>query len=406
MASDESISQEEIDSLIAGLDAEGAADGGSSASVATDAGGPPANGLSRDEQNMLIEIGNLAMGASASTLSVILGQEVGMDPPKVTEYASLTTFGEPYAGEEKFIVHFDYHKGLQFSTACIFKASDLKVLAHQMLASVMPEMAETLPAEGPMDDMALDALGEAMNQMFHAGATSVASMLSQPVEITQPKIVPYSGEALLGILPDLASDSFLSVDYEFQMESGVRMTMLQLISTQATKAQVTKVREVMPEQAPAAEPPPDPRAATAAPPQPPPGATYPAQPAAPSAMPPRSPVGGVSPMQTNPVTVQPVQFQPLDNQGSFYGEQNKNLELVMDVTLSLTVELGKTEISIKEVLELTRGSVIELDRVAGEPVDLLANGKLIAKGEVVVIEDNFGLRITSIVSPADRLRGL
>ena len=108
----------------------------------------------------------------------------------------------------------------------------------------------------------------------------------------------------------------------------------------------------------------------------------------------------------NPVTVQPVQFQPLDGQPSFYGEMNKNLELVMDVSLSLTVELGKTEISIKEVLELTRGSVIELDRVAGEPVDLLANGKLIAKGEVVVIEDNFGLRITSIVSPADRLRGL
>ena len=78
----------------------------------------------------------------------------------------------------------------------------------------------------------------------------------------------------------------------------------------------------------------------------------------------------------------------------------------MDVCLNLTVELGRTELPIEDILELTRGSVIELNRVAGEPVDLYANGKMIAKGEVVVIEDNFGLRITSIVSPADRLRGL
>jgi flagellar motor switch protein FliN/FliY len=117
-----------------------------------------------------------------------------------------------------------------------------------------------------------------------------------------------------------------------------------------------------------------------------------------------SPRGGMPGM--DPVTVRPVEFASFDQQPNIFGEENKNLQLVMDVTLNLTVELGKTELSIKEVLELTRGSVIELDRVAGEPVDLMANGKLIAKGEVVVIEDNFGLRITSIISPADRLRGL
>lgn len=111
-------------------------------------------------------------------------------------------------------------------------------------------------------------------------------------------------------------------------------------------------------------------------------------------------------MHVDPVTVRPVEFGSFDHQPSVYGEENKNLSLVMDVTLNLSVELGKTELSIKDVLELTRGSVIELERVAGEPVDLMANGKLIAKGEVVVIEDNFGLRITSIISPAERLRGL
>jgi flagellar motor switch protein FliN len=106
------------------------------------------------------------------------------------------------------------------------------------------------------------------------------------------------------------------------------------------------------------------------------------------------------------VTVQPVQFSSLDHHPSLSGEANKNLDLVLDISLNLSVELGKTQLSIKEVLELTRGSVIELDRIAGEPVDLYANGKMIAKGEVVVIEDSFGLRITSIASPADRLKGL
>ena len=107
-----------------------------------------------------------------------------------------------------------------------------------------------------------------------------------------------------------------------------------------------------------------------------------------------------------PVTVQPVEFTSFDDAPVIYGETNKNLDLLMDIKLKLTVELGKSELPIKKVLELTRGSVIELDKVAGEPVELIANGKLIAKGEVVVIEDNFGLRITSIISPDSRLKNL
>ena len=106
------------------------------------------------------------------------------------------------------------------------------------------------------------------------------------------------------------------------------------------------------------------------------------------------------------VTVQPVQFASFDNSSNIYGEVNQNLNLVMDVKLELTVELGRSILPIKNVLELTRGSIIELDKIAGEPVELYANGKLIAKGEVVVIEDNFGLRVTSIISPENRIKDL
>lgn len=106
------------------------------------------------------------------------------------------------------------------------------------------------------------------------------------------------------------------------------------------------------------------------------------------------------------VTVQPIKFASFEDSGQMQGEINKNLEILMDIKLQLTVELGRTELPIKKVLELTRGSIIELEKVAGEPVELYANGKLVAHGEVVVIEDNFGLRITSITEPEDRLKGL
>ena len=107
-----------------------------------------------------------------------------------------------------------------------------------------------------------------------------------------------------------------------------------------------------------------------------------------------------------PVTVQPVQFASFDASTQTQGQENQNLELLMDVKLQLTVELGRCELPIKKVLELTKGSIVTLNKAAGEPVELYANGKLIAYGEVVVIEDNFGLRITHITDPARRLNSL
>lgn len=109
---------------------------------------------------------------------------------------------------------------------------------------------------------------------------------------------------------------------------------------------------------------------------------------------------------SEPVTVQPVQFASFDASSQTSGEENQNLDLLMDVKLQLTVELGRCELPIKKVLELTRGSIVELDKVAGEPVALYANGKHVANGEVVVIEDNFGLRITNISDPEERMKGI
>ena len=106
------------------------------------------------------------------------------------------------------------------------------------------------------------------------------------------------------------------------------------------------------------------------------------------------------------VTVQPVEFVSFENDDNPVGEEHQNLDMLLDIKLELTVELGRCELPIKKILELTRDSIIELDKIAGEPVSLYANGKHIANGEVVVIEDNFGLRITSIIEPEKRLKSL
>lgn len=111
-------------------------------------------------------------------------------------------------------------------------------------------------------------------------------------------------------------------------------------------------------------------------------------------------------INSEPVTVRPVEFAQFDSYTPTNTDTNKNLELLMDIKLELTVELGRCQLPVKKVLELTRGSIIELDKVAGESVELYANGKHVANGEVVVIEDNFGLRITSITDPEERIKSL
>jgi flagellar motor switch protein FliN/FliY len=108
-----------------------------------------------------------------------------------------------------------------------------------------------------------------------------------------------------------------------------------------------------------------------------------------------------APRQREHVNVQPAQFQSFDDSRIMI--EKKNISLIMDVPLQVTVELGRTHKLIREILEFGPGSIIELDKLAGEPVDIMVNGKAIAKGEVVVIDESFGVRITDIIHPSKRL---
>jgi flagellar motor switch protein FliN/FliY len=244
-----------------------------------------------------------------------------------------------------------------------------------------------------------------MNQMMGSSATSMSTIFNRLVNISPPSIdiLDVADGRGVGSLPQ--EDVFIKVSFRLTIEDLVDSTIMQLLpvsfakemvntlmggvdaSSETAAASAAPVPEIEPPQAqPSPSPQAKPEAASSAPsPQP-------------------SPVYGTPHVNRN-INVQPVQFSNFSE--PFYQESDtKNLDLLLDIPLKVTVELGRTKKQIKEILELSQGSIIELDKLAGEPVDILVNQKLIAKGEVVVIDENFGVRVTDIISQVDRIRNL
>ncbi|MEI7473456.1 MAG: flagellar motor switch phosphatase FliY [bacterium] len=386
------MSQEDIDRLLSGV------------------GSPEANAssmgfeyLSEMEADVIGEVGNIFMGTAATTLSMLLGQKVDITTPKVKEFHLINEMFD--SQEEQVAVEIQYRIGLEGTTLFALKTIDTAVIADLMMGG------DGMITNSEVGELQLSAVGEAMNQMVGSGCTTLSSMLNMSIDITPPIVKLHTPGTDLDFSSDILGIPIIAICFRLKVGDLIDSELVQLMSLPACQnlvAKMTKTMNDVPDMPqPAAAPQPSPQSAP--PPQQQPQyqqpqyqqqqySSPPPQFIPPPPMPPQEPV--------RPVTVQPVQFASFDDMNDPYGESNKNLKLLMDVKLKLTVELGRTELPIKKVLELTRGSVIELDKIAGEPVELFANGKLIAKGEVVVIEDNFGLRITSIVSPDNRLKGM
>ncbi|MFJ8243967.1 flagellar motor switch phosphatase FliY [Peribacillus asahii] len=408
MVSDEMLSQDEIDALLRGDTEDDVSEVRSPLNVE--------DYLSPMEQDALGEIGNISFGSSATALSTLLNQKVDITTPTVTliEKSKLAAeFPHPYV-----TIQVEYTEGFAGVNVLVIKQSDAAIIADLMLGG------NGLNPSGDLGEIQLSAVQEAMNQMMGSAATSMSTIFSKRVDISPPSIDlldMVNGEGEKSI-PN--TDPLVKISFRLRVGELIDSNIMQLLPLPFAKGLVDELMggtgldadlpvpaQVEPPQVQvvqAAE-----QAAAVQQPvyeQPIQQVLQQAQPAYQMQQPVQmasSPqyFGAGTAMPSQPVNVQPANFtsfQPYQLQEA----EAKNLNMLMDIPLQVTVELGRTKQSVKDILELASGSIIELDKLAGEPVDILVNSRLIAKGEVVVIDENFGVRVTDIVSQNDRLQKL
>jgi flagellar motor switch protein FliN/FliY len=399
MTSKDYLSQEEIDALL-----RQSSDGFSPAPSLTKGEEQISQYLTSMEQDALGEIGNITFGSAATALSTLLGRKVDITTPKVA-LINREDLGDEFP-RPHVAVSVSYVEGFQGINSLVIKTKDAGVIADLMLGG------EGIVSQSELNDIHISAVQEAMNQMMGSSATSMSTIFNRMVNISPPgiDILDVEQGGGLGQLPP--DDVFIKVSFRLMIGDLIDSTIMQLLPVNFAKQMVDTLMGgtgIEAAEAPAAEAPQ--AAAQPAFVQPPAVLELPTQQPAPQQPALDLHAAVPAPQQHSPqtygapagrnVNVQPVQFsgfQPGYPQGD-----ESNLGLLLDIPLKVTVELGRTQKQIKDILELSQGSIIELDKLAGEPVDILVNNKLIAKGEVVVIDENFGVRVTDIVSQWDRI---
>lgn len=356
-------------------------------------------GLTDVEKDAVGEISNICMGSAATTLSTLVNEKVVITTPVV----SLVTLNELSSnfGRPCVFVQIAYIEGLDGSNVLILDERDVKVITDLMMGGDGSNVADEL------SDLHLSAISEAMNQMMGASSTSLSSMLERKVDISPPKASLLDlSDSIQDEMTSFLDGEFVMVSFKMEIGDIVDSQIMQLYPIDFAK---DLYRKFVGEQAEATA-----SEETVAAPEPTPvqpQQTAPQQTAnvqqaqsQQQAMPQGVPMQAGMPQGQQPlygmpvpdVNVQPVQFQQF-NPSIVPLNQQENIDLIMDVPLEVTVELGRTNKSIKEILDFSPGTIIELNKLAGEPIDVLVNGKFVAKGEVVVIEENFGVRVTEII---------
>ncbi|MDR5586545.1 MULTISPECIES: flagellar motor switch phosphatase FliY [Clostridium] len=380
------LSQEEINALLAGeLGNE------ETQEVPQDNGNTEK--LTDIEKDLLGEIGNISMGSASTALYQIINQNVNITTPIV----SLTTLEDMKASFEtpNIVLDVEYTEGIIGRNILVMKTDDAAVIANLMMGG------DGKVAENPeLSEIEVSAVQEAMNQMIGSAATSMATMFSRRVDISPPKSKLWK-EKEEPITDTLSEDEeIVRVSFRLIIGDLVDSNIMQILPLNTAKKIVSIMmgqednNSKVSEPAKVVEEKPVVQATTqkTATPQPAP-----------------------QPIQAKPIVEQPrVQQQSVEvHEAAFEtlvpgdtSQTPKNIDLILDVPLDISVVLGRTKKSIKDILNLSTGSLVELDKLAEEPVEILVNGKKIAYGEVVVVDENFGVRITSIVSNAERIRSL
>ena len=373
------LSQEEIDALTGAASTMTAAP--SSTMTLTDA-----------ERDAIGEIANINMGTAATTLSTLLTKKVTITTPKVS-YVTINEISAQYDKPCVFI-HISYIDGISGNNVLILKEHDVKVITDLMMGG------DGSNTDGELTELHLSAISEAMNQMMGSAATSLSSMLDKKVDISPPtaSVVDLNDSIDDVTVSNFLSDELVQVSFDMRIGDLVDSQIMQLYPFDFARDLYQKFvgevgigqEPVQPEPVVAPEPQQMPEQTASMPGMGMDMNMAAQQPQMQQAMPQQPYM-----MPTPNVNVQPAQFQPF-NAGVSPLMQQENIDLIMDVPLEVTVELGRSNKSIKEILDFSPGTIIELNKLAGEPVDVLVNDKFVAKGEVVVIEENFGIRITEI----------
>lgn len=421
MVSDDMLSQDEIDALLRGTSDE---------AEETENMMDVDDYFSFMERDALGEIGNISFGSSATALSTLLNQKVEINTPTVTVVHKSKLedeFPDPYVAVQ---VH--YTEGFIGSNMLVIQQNDAAIIADLMLGG------DGLNPRDLLDEIQLSAVQEAMNQMMGSAATSMSTVFSKRVDISPPNI------NLLNVVEGEGTDSIpeddilVKVSFSLKIGSLIDSNIMQLLPVTFAKSLVDELLNPGASQASQPEMQTPQKAQDNQVEQNSPSkqqeqqgiiqqplqqhADYQPQQEPVYYQPPVQqgfPHGqgyNQQPMQSGPQhfgnvltgaqpTVQSAAFSSFD---SFQPQQTetKNLDMLLDIPLQVTVELGRTKRSVRDILELGTGSIIELDKLAGEPVDILVNNRLIAQGEVVVIDENFGVRVTDIISQSDRIKKL
>lgn len=395
------LSQEEINALLGSMDA------GEDNQASSDEIDTTPEVLTPEEADALGEVANISMGTAATTLSILVNNRVDITTPSVT-YTTLDDL-EHEQEEPCVFIYISYREGLEGENILVLNEKDVKIITDLMMGG------DGSNIDGELGDLHLSAICEAMNQMMGSAATSMSSMLDKKVDISPPTATKVDfGQDMSEDLQKMRSKTFAKVSFHMEIGDLVDSQIMQLYPLDFAKhiherfmgvAGASAEKTPTPDSAPAASTAPVEPAVAPAPSPAPAAAPY-EMPAASGSMAAMGMMGGMQPgmgaygtaMPAQPdVNIQPAQFQNLSQVVSVGGVAPENIDLIMDVPLEVTVELGRTSKSIKDILDFSPGTIIELDKLAGEPVDVLVNGKFVAKGEVVVIEESFGIRVTEII---------
>ncbi len=369
-------------------------------------GAPADDRLTDVEKDAIGEISNISMGTAATTLFSLVNRKVEISTP-VVSYATWEDLSQSYEKPCVFI-RIAYTVGLDGSNILVLKESDVKIITDLMMGG------DGTNIDGELGELHLSAISEAMNQMMGSSATSLSSMLNKTIDISPPMadLIDLKDQVDEAAIDEFLSKEFVRITFRMEIGDLVDSEIMQLYPISFAKEMCEGVTRTMEMDTQSVkEPAPAPAPTPAAAPTPAP-APAPVQQAAPMDMGMGQPMMA-QPMMQQPMMGQPMMMgqqivqQPVNVQPAQFGAfgnvpigvyQPENINLIMDVPLEVTVELGRTSKSISDILDFGPGKIIELNKIAGEPIDVLVNGKYVAKGEVVVIEESFGVRITEIVN--------